>query len=143
MLRIVLLCLLASVAAPALAIFKCESNGRVTYGDAPCPGGKTVNIDSTAPINANAAAVAERQTAQEKTSLKRLENERHKREAREEKESQRVAHTAAAKQKKCSLLARRKKWADADAATATGKSSEKAKLKARRVAEQLDADCRS
>jgi hypothetical protein len=141
MLRFMLLCVLTSIAAPALAIYKCESNGRISYGEAPCPGGKTVDIGGTAAAGDN-AGMAEKQTAQEKTRLKRLENERHKREAREEKELQRAAHAAAAKKKRCSLLTQRKQWAEADAAAATGKSSEKAKLKARRVAEQIDMDCR-
>jgi type IV secretory pathway VirB10-like protein len=141
MLRIMLLCLLAFFAAPALAIYKCDSQGKVSYGDEPCPGGQALNIGGTPPANAD-TAVAEKRTAQEKTRVKRLENERHKREAQDEKELQRAAHAAAAKQKKCALLARRQKWANEDAAAATGKSSAKARLKARRVAEQFDTDCR-
>lgn len=138
MVRVTLLFLLASFTAPALAIYKCESNGKVTYSDEHCPGGKVLDTGGAPVVDADVVA---RQAAQEKNRLKRLEHERHKLEAQEEKQQQRAAHAAAAKQKRCSLLDRRRKWADEDAAAATGKSHEKTKLKARRVAEQFDAEC--
>jgi len=138
MLRTMFLLLLGSLTAPAFAVYKCESNGTVTYSDQHCPGGKVLDTGS-APATGDTA----RQNAENKAQLKRLEHERHKREAQEEKEQQRAAHAAAAKQKKCSLLARRSKWANEDAPAATGKAREKTKLKARRVAEQFEAECKT
>ena len=135
--RMMFLFLLASFAAPAFAVYTCESNGTITYSDQQCPGGKVLDT-SSAP-----ASDTTRQNAEDKAKLKRLEHERHKREAQEEKEQQRAAHAAASKQKKCSLLARRSQWANEDAAAATGKAKEKTKLKARRVAEQFEAECKT
>jgi hypothetical protein len=138
MLRTLLLLILATLAAPALAVYKCESGGKVTYSDEPCPGGKVMELGNTQPQD---AAAMKKQLAEEKKKSSQLEKERHHREAVEEKERLRTAHTAAAKQKRCSLLARRKRWADEDVAATAGKSADRARLKARRVSEQFDAEC--
>lgn len=139
MLRTILLCLLVSLSAPALAVFKCKSANGVVYRDQECPGGTALPIDSN-PDMAEAAKAAQ-QTSQEKKQLQRLENERRRREAQEEKERQRAAHAYAVKQKRCATLARRKQWAEEDAAAATGKSIEKAKVKARRVTQVYEDEC--
>lgn len=138
MLRIVLLCLFVSFSAPALAVYKCKSGDKIIYSDQQCPGGEVMDISSASPAD---TAKARQQAAEEQKQLKRLENERRKQEAREEKERQRAAHDFAAKQKRCSILAKRKQWADEDATASTGKSVERARTKARRVAEQYQEEC--
>lgn len=138
MLRTVLLCLLVSFSAPALAVYKCKSGDQITYSNQPCPGGEVVDINSSSPID---TAKARQQAAEDERRQKRLENERRKQEAREEKERQRAAHDLAMKQKRCSILAKRKQWADEDVAASTGKSVERARVKARRVAEQYQEEC--
>jgi hypothetical protein len=138
MLRTVLLCLLVSFSAPALALYKCKSGDTISYSDAPCPGGVAMNIDSPSPAE---SARARKQAAKEQEHLRRLDNHRRKQEAQDEKDRQRLARDHAVKQKRCTLLSQRKKWADEDASTASGRSQEKAKVKARRVAEQLEMEC--
>ncbi len=139
--RIMPLCvcapLLALVAAPACAVYKCETEGRVAYSDRPCPNGKLIATDS-APVDRESA---ERQNIREKSELKRLEHERHKREAQEEKERQRIAQANAAKQKRCAKLALRNRHAQEDAAAAVGKGREGAALKARRIDDQYQLEC--
>lgn len=137
-LRSVFLCMLMLSSAPALAIYKCESQGKTAYSDAPCPGGTMLDLSTVPPADATAA---KRQVAEEKAAVKKIEHERRKREAREEKERQRAAHENASRQKRCGLLAKRKKWVDEDVAEATGKSVEKLRRKAQRVNEQLEAEC--
>lgn len=129
------LCLL-SCSIPALAVYKCEEGGKVSYSDLDCPDGRQLDIAVPAPDPASA-----RQLAQEKTALQRLENDRHKREAKEEKEQLRVAHAMASRKRKCDALARRVKWAEEDSRLAHGRSSEKTKRKAHRLAEQYDGEC--
>jgi hypothetical protein len=46
------------------------------------------------------------------------------------------------KQKRCTLLVQRKRWADEDVSRSAGKSHERAIVKARRVAEQFDVECK-
>ena len=130
------LCLL-SCSLPALAVYKCEEGGKVSYSDLACPGGR--QLDIAVPAASDPASA--RQLAQEKSSLQRLENDRHKREAKEEKEQLRIAHAMASRKRKCDALARRVKWAEEDSRLAHGRSSEKAKRKAHRLVEQYDGEC--
>ena len=122
--------------APALAVYKCESDGKVTYGDVPCPDGKVLDI--TTPATSDASG---RQLAQEKKALAQMEKERHKREAVEERERKSANRADAAKRKQCGALARRQARADALVRTSVGKANERAKLEARQVAEDYEAAC--
>jgi hypothetical protein len=137
MVKPALLCLLIFASTPALAIFKCESHDKIAYSDQPCPGGTPLNIVNAPPVD-NAGIY---QTAKEKAALRRLENERHKREAQDEKERLRTAHGVAMKQKRCATLARRMKWAQEDAAAAAGRSGDRAKRYARRAADHYEEEC--
>lgn len=141
--RQLMLYLLISASAPAMAIYKCESDGKPVYSDAPCAGGKMLDI-ATAPTVTDTNS-AKRQAADEKVQLQRIEKERQKQEAQEEKErkkrQQQASRAQTAKHKKCSSLERRKRWAEEDAAAATGKSVNKAKQKVRRATEQFSAEC--
>ncbi len=126
------------LASPAFAIYKCESDHGTVYSDTPCPNAKLVNINSAVPADADDAR---RQAAKEKKSLKQLEDARHKAERIDEKDRQRAARAQAASRKACAKLALRKKWADEDAASATGKSADKARRKARRAEEYFQTEC--
>ncbi len=141
MLQTLLVTLLLSFSAPALAIFKCEITGKISYSDEPCPGGKTVikNGDTVSSLD---AIKAKQQLAQDKREVERLEKARHQRETREEKEQQQATKSANAKKAKCTSLEQRKKWADEDTVHATGKSADKAKRKARRAAEKYEVECK-
>jgi hypothetical protein len=140
MLRIVLLSLLVLICAPALAVYKCESGGTITYSDEPCRGGKVLELDNPA-SGKTPASSAEHQAALDKREARRLEKERHQREAMESKEQQRVAYVNATRQKRCASLALQKKWSEEDAAAATGRSADRAIRKARRSAEKYEAEC--
>jgi len=131
--------LLLTCATPSFAIYKCESGGKVIYSDAACINGKALQIDAAPPADADAAL---RRAAQEKRQAEQLERSRQKRAASEDKEHKRAARAEAAQQKKCDTLARRQKWADEDAASASGRKLEAARRKARRAAEEYLAECR-
>jgi hypothetical protein len=139
MLRTMLLCLLVSFSAPALALYKCKSGDSISYSDQPCPGaGEVLN---TTPHAATDTAAARKRLAEEQKQVRQLENTRRRKEAQEEKERQRAEHEHAVKQKRCKLLAQRKKWAEEDLSTSSGRSTERARIKARRVAEQMELEC--
>ncbi len=138
MLRFMLIGLLLSFSAPALAVYKCESGGKVSYSDTPCPDGKEIVVE---PVQASEASRAAKQLTREKKQLKRLESERHRDEAKVHSARQRAAKRQAALHKKCTSLARRERWAREDAAAATGKAANRAKLKARRAAERYEEEC--
>ena len=132
-----LLCLTLSVSAPALAVYKCESDGKVSYSDLPCDDAKPLDVDTRSPD----ASDASRKLAQEKNKLKKLEHERHKREAAEQRELKNASRKSAARHKKCNTYLRRLKWANEDVAASTGRANEKAKRKARRITEEYEAEC--
>lgn len=139
MLRVLLIAVLVALSAPALAAYKCESGGKTTYSEKPCPGGKAIDISD--PASPSEATKIRQQTEQENKKVKQLENARHKREATEEREQKRAARANAVKKSKCASLEQRKNWSREDAAKATGRAAEKAKLKARRADEKFQLQC--
>lgn len=141
MLKILWLSLLISFTSPALAIYKCESNGKITYSDEACRGGKILELNDPGKTPASDLSNAQQQIAREKDELKRLENQRHKRDAKEEKEQQKIGRINAARQKKCASLALRSKWSSEDAAAASGRSADKTRRNARRATERYAAEC--
>lgn len=136
--QILLPALLLIFAAPALAVYKCESNGKASYSDVPCPGGRVIDLGVAPPDD---VAAARHGLAREKAEADRLEKARHAREAKEEKAKKRIARAQAIKQKKCATLALHKKWADEDARAATGKSVLKIRRKARHADERYQQEC--
>lgn len=134
--------LLLSFSLPALAAYKCESNGTTTYSDTPCPAGKQIELANKTAVNEREAARSKEEAKREKTELTRLEKERHKREAAEQKQANAAARATAAKKAKCDTLAQRIKWDNEDAAHATRKAAERAKRRARRAAESYDMQCK-
>jgi len=138
--RYALLLVLAFISAPALAVFKCEFEGKTSYSDAPCNAGKAINLQVAHP-NESEFAEAKKQATREKIEARDLEYARRKRENAEEKVQARIAKADAARRKKCQSLAMRRKWSEEDAAAASGKSFDKARRRAQRKAEQYEAEC--
>ena len=136
--RILVLLAAAGFSRPAAALNKCESNGKVIYTDQPCADGKIIRYDTPAK---NDHLAAERRLAADKRELQRVETERHREEAKAEREHARMVKAAVAGKKKCDALARRKRWADEDAASSVGKAADKAKRKARRAEEHFQEEC--
>jgi predicted ribosome quality control (RQC) complex YloA/Tae2 family protein len=134
-----LLALLMSCSAPAFALYKCGSDGKITYSDLPCTNGKTLNT-----FAAGAAAEAgdsQQRLAADKAEAHRLEQARHQREDKEERAQRRTARAAASQHKKCRSLALHQRWAQEDARKAAGKAADKASTKARRAAEKFELSC--
>jgi len=137
------LLLLLAIALPAAAqtVNKCTVDGKVTYSQAPCERGQATTIaapDSPAPDPAAKADLARQQR-----EAKQLEKERHKREARQEREDAAASRAAATRQRKCAKLRQDQKWAEEDARGALIQNSERAQIKACRVAERYKLECGS
>ncbi|WP_353155785.1 DUF4124 domain-containing protein [Herminiimonas fonticola] len=126
----------------ALAIYKCESGGQTVYSDTPCHHGKTERMQEiavTAP--ATDAALAQKQAQQDKQELQRLQQQRHKQEKMDARQQEKRNKASAAKKQKCAESAQRVKWASEDAASASGKTAERARQKARRATEKHQLTC--
>jgi hypothetical protein len=131
------LCTLACGAA-AQTVYKCTVDGKVSYGDQPCAHGRTTEL--AVPPAPSGAAAAEA-LARDKARLAALQKERASVEAREERERQRAARSAATLRQKCERLRLQARWAEEDAARAGKATSAAARLKARRQAEALAVQC--
>jgi hypothetical protein len=141
--KILMLAFLVSLSAPALAIYKCESDGNITYSDNPCGKGKSVKLEeatNSTPLPSDALK-ARHQAAREKNELKQIEKARQQQEAQEEKDRLKLARADAVKRKKCADLALQQKWAEEDANAASGKLAEKARRNARRKGEKFQLEC--
>ena len=139
----ILLSLLMAVSLPAMAIYKCEAQGRVTYSDIPCGATQTTLPPVPLPVD---AAGARQLAADERRQLaamaKRQETERAANER--ERRNSRKDRTALTHQKKCTLLGLERKWSAEDAASGSHTVSEKTqglKKAARRKAERHEAEC--
>lgn len=138
-LRFLVIAGFVAASGTAQAVYKCESDGKVSYSDTPCAGGKKLDV---ADAPATEAADARRRAAQEKRELARLEEARRKQQLQDERDRKKAAHARTSLERKCASLERRRKWAAEDAASAAGKSADKAKRKARRAEETFDAECK-
>ena len=86
-----LLSLLMAVSMPAMAIYKCESQGHVTYTDVPC--GATRTALPPAPLPADAAGASQRATSERQQlaaiaksqEAERLRSEREQRRHKQDK----------------------------------------------------------
>jgi hypothetical protein len=141
--NVVMLTVLTSLSTPALAIYKCEVDGKVSYSDAPCRDGKSRRMDEATWDTPSAPDVesAKGRAAREKNEVKQIEKARQQHEAQEEKDRQKLARADTGKRKKCADLALQQKWAEEDARAATGKSTEKARRAAYRRGEKFQMEC--
>lgn len=146
MLKILALSLLFLLSAPALAIHKCEIDGRISYSDVPCQPGESLPLNGAMPdkVSELDSDSAKQRAAREKKELHRVEKERDQADAldaKNRKERQKIAKADTAHKRKCAALALKQKWNDEDAAAATFKSAERAKRAARRQAEKYELEC--
>ena len=81
-----LLSLLMAVSMPALAIYKCESHGRITYTDTPCSAAQSELPPPAAPSD---PAGARRQAASERSQLARIEKNQEQARASHERQQKR------------------------------------------------------
>jgi hypothetical protein len=141
MLQSILLSVLMAVSMPALAIFKCESQGHFTYTDVPCSGKQAQLPSALAPSDPDAARQL---AASERSQIERIEKDREKAQADLARQRRQKDKLALAHKKKCTLLALEKKWSEEDAAGALQLTIDRAaagKRRARQKAERYEAEC--
>ena len=123
----------------AQTVHKCTVDGKVTYTEQPCPGGTVIAVaDAPAP---DKSAAAELKRAKQQAD--KLEKDRHKRDAADQREDAAASRAAAARHQKCEKLRLDKKWADEDLRRAQPQHEERARIKAQRAADKLNSSCGS
>lgn len=133
-----LLTLLLAAASPAMAVYRCDADGKISYTDAPCAGGERIQVEVT---SAKATEAAQRRVTNEKNQLAEIERAAAKLATENAKAQRRAARANAAERKRCDKLALRSKWTEEEASVAKGKSLEKALRKAQRAQEQYEREC--
>ncbi len=133
----ILLCVLPA----AQAVHRCDSGGKVSYSDLPCPGASSLVINDTAPAAAPGKAPDANQQRQA-AELARLQQLRELRERQDQRIRDLAARGAAAKEKKCHTLAMQLKWREEDLREATLKQEMNARKRLRRTEERYRDECR-
>lgn len=139
-----LLALFSLCSGHALAVNKCEVDGKVIYSDTPCKDGKATLLASVPVADPDALKKANQETARAKAQLKSIEAEKKRSEAREEKEQKVAARKASQdkkKEAKCKKLALHKEWAEQDVKTAQGKQLATARKKLERTTQSMTLEC--
>lgn len=129
----------AAAQPPAATIYKCVTNGKVSYGEHPCADGATTTLAATA-APADASVAADR-LARDKARLAQLEKRRNAQAELDERKRERAARAAATQHQKCERLRLKHRWADEDLQHAGREAKRAARLKAQRQAEALAVEC--
>ena len=122
-------------------IHKCIVDGKVSYGDTPCPATATSASTLARPAAPRVDPAAAASLARARKEAAALEKTRVARDEREAKLDARAAQVAATHERKCGKLRLNRQWADDDARRATAATVDAARLKARRAAELLALEC--
>ncbi len=121
----------------ALAVYRCESDGKIIYTDLPCNGTRLPPPDP-APRSTDDNDALRR----ERSELAKLQKLREQRERQESQIRDLAARGAAAREKKCRALALQLKWREEDLREATVDKTRSARTRARRAAEKYQSECR-
>jgi len=121
----------------AYAVYRCESQGNVSYSDLPC-NGRALDLSSqpAAPSRDDDAMKRER------GEVSRLQKLREQRERQDQQIRDLAARGAAARERKCRSLALQVKWRQEDVRESTLDKAQKAKVRLRRAEEKFDSECR-
>ena len=136
-----LLCATTLHTVHAPDIHKCTVDGKVSYGDTPCPATATSASTLARPAAPQVDPAAAASLARARKQAAALEKTRVARDEREAKLDARAAQVAATHERKCGKLRLNRQWADDDARRATAATVDAARLKARRAAELLALEC--
>ncbi|KQN65241.1 hypothetical protein ASF04_20255 [Duganella sp. Leaf61] len=136
-----LLCATTLHTVHAQDIHKCIVDGKVSYGDTPCPATATSASTLARPAAPQVDPAAAASLARARKEAAALEKTRVARDEHEAKLDARAAQVAATHERKCGKLRLNRQWADDDARRATAATVDAARLKARRAAELLALEC--
>lgn len=135
--KIFLLMFLMLGSVSAHAVYRCESQGTVSYSDLPCNGHQLELANQLATPTRNDDVMK-----QERSEVSRLQKLREQRERQDQQIRDLAARGAAARERKCRSLALQVKWRQEDVRESTLDKAQKAKVRLRRAEEKFDSECR-
>lgn len=124
--------------------YKCVHQGATTYSQTPCETGisKPITLKPDE-VPAETYRQALKQNAQDKMTVEKMQDARHKSEAKYEREMKAIARKNEVKKQQCDALQAKVKWAKEDLAASGARTENKAKLKLKRADENLALHCQS
>lgn len=122
-------------------IHKCTIDGKISYGDRPCPATATAASVLTAPAPPPPDPRAAGSLARARKEAQALEKARLAREDKQDRADAKAAQAAGVQRRKCDKLRLNRQWADDDVRRATAASIDTARLKAQRAADSLAVEC--
>jgi hypothetical protein len=135
---ILLACAVLATSTSAQTVYKCTTNGKVSYGERPCADGKSTMLAAPA---AGDTAAAQPALERDKTALKTIDKAHAAEDERASRERTRAARAADIRRQKCERLRLKRQWAEEDATRAAGQARDTAQLKAKRQGEALAVEC--
>ena len=131
--------LLVALLSPlsALAVFRCERQGGITYTDFPCEG-REVEITRTDAPSQDRDDLLKR----ERSEVGRLQKLREQRERQDQQIRDLATRGAASRERKCRSLSLQVKWREEDVRESTLDKAQKARTRLRRAQEKYDSECR-
>lgn len=141
---LLLLACAAALPAAAQTVYRCTApDGKISYGEIPCPDSAAAarTLPAPPPADPAAAAAAAADLSRQRKQANALAKDRQKREASDAREQARNDRAAAAYRKKCARLQLHKQWADNDLKSASPKQASLASAKAGHAADQLALEC--
>lgn len=127
----------------AQPVYKCASDGKLSYGDRPCASGVSQTLapaPAPAPDPDGAARLA-RQAALAAQLTKRDAARAHQQEQAAARTQQQAQRAAGALKIRCDRLRLRHQWAEEDVRRAADRNGDAARVKARRQAQAMALEC--
>jgi hypothetical protein len=118
-------------------VYRCESQGTVSYSDLPCNGHQLELSNQPTATSRDDDAMKH-----ERSEVSRLQKLREQRERQDQQIRDLAARGAAARERKCRSLALQVKWRQEDVQESTLDKAQKAKVRLRRAEEKFDSECR-
>jgi hypothetical protein len=131
----------STLGSHAQDIHKCTIDGKISYGDRPCPAAATAASVLTTPAAPPPDPRAAGSLARVRKEAQALEKARLARDDKEEKASAKAAQAASVQRRKCDKLRLNRQWADDDVRRATAATIDTARIKAQRAADTLAVEC--
>ncbi|MBZ2207585.1 DUF4124 domain-containing protein [Massilia soli] len=126
--------------APAQSIYKCSSNGKVTYSEQPCSSGTQAMLD--VPPAPPPDPELKQRLARQKALAESLDKERREASALAAKAARPPgAARATPQQQRCDKLRLQLKWAQDDLRKSAGPATEAMRIKVERQAEAMAVEC--
>lgn len=136
---------LSAICSAAFAeTYKCDHHGAVTYSQTPCAEGIVKPMHLTVDkVSSADYQMGLKEHLKEQAEVKKLQNNRHREEAKYAREMRVILAKNERQKEKCDALQAKVKWAKEDLSNAHPKAESKARFKLKRATEKAALSCKT